>query len=80
MMSWSACLLRSATDQLGPHQSARPTASYTISWDIIFRVLRAYHSPPFAALPRHARAVTMLAVRPLDVQAFLPGRREPYGS
>lgn len=37
MMSWSACLLRSATDQLGPHQSARPTASYTISWDIIFR-------------------------------------------
>ncbi|MPL74757.1 hypothetical protein SDC9_20574 [bioreactor metagenome] len=35
MMPWSACLLRSATDQLGPHQSARPTASYTISWDSI---------------------------------------------
>ncbi len=35
MMSWSACLLLSATDQLGPHQSARPNASYTISWDII---------------------------------------------
>ena len=34
-MSWSACLLRSATDQLGPHQSARPTANYTIRRDII---------------------------------------------
>jgi hypothetical protein len=35
MMSSSARLLRSETDQLGPHQSARPAASYTISWDII---------------------------------------------
>lgn len=35
MMSWSACLLRSVTDQLGPYQSARRGASYTISWDII---------------------------------------------
>lgn len=36
MMSWSACLLRSVTDPLGPHQSARPAASYTIRWDSIF--------------------------------------------
>ncbi len=35
MMSLSACLPRSATDQLGPHQSARPATSYTMSWDII---------------------------------------------
>lgn len=35
MMSWSACLPRSATDLLGPHLSARSAASYTISWDII---------------------------------------------
>lgn len=35
MMSWSACLPHSATDQLGPPLSARPTASYTISWDSI---------------------------------------------
>ena len=33
MMSWSACLLRSATDLLGPHQSARPATSYTTGWD-----------------------------------------------
>ena len=38
MMSWSACLLRSETDQLGPLESARPAASYTISWDIIYQV------------------------------------------
>ncbi len=37
MMSWSACLRRNATDLLGPHQSARPTASYTTSWDSIRR-------------------------------------------
>ena len=35
MMSWSACLLRSATDLLGPHQSARPATSYTTGWDTI---------------------------------------------
>ena len=35
MMSWSACLQRSATDQLDPPVSARPVASYTISWDTI---------------------------------------------
>jgi hypothetical protein len=34
-MSWSACLPRSPTDLLGPHQSERPAASYTMSWDII---------------------------------------------
>lgn len=35
MMSWSACLQRSATDKLGPPVSARPVVSYTISRDII---------------------------------------------
>ncbi len=35
MISLSACLQRRATDQLGPPESARPTASYTTSWDII---------------------------------------------
>lgn len=29
-----ACPAPSATDQLRPHHSARPNASYTISWDI----------------------------------------------
>lgn len=31
MMSSSACLLRSATDLLGPHQSTRYAGSYTPS-------------------------------------------------
>lgn len=31
MMPQSACLLRSATDEIGPHQSARLNASYTVS-------------------------------------------------
>lgn len=32
MISPSACLPRSATDQLGPPVSPRPAASYTTSW------------------------------------------------
>ncbi len=40
-MSLSACLLRSATDKLGPPVSARPIVSYTICWDIIVRAVAA---------------------------------------
>ncbi len=35
MMSWAACLLRSATDLPGPQQSARSAISYTTRWDTI---------------------------------------------
>ena len=37
MISLSACLPRSATDQLGTPVNARYVASYTISRDTIFR-------------------------------------------
>ena len=40
MMSWSACLRRSATDKLGPPVTAKPIVSYTTSWDIILKVPR----------------------------------------
>lgn len=36
MISQSACLPRSATDQLGTPGSARPAASYTIRWGTIY--------------------------------------------
>lgn len=35
MISPSACLPRSATDQLDPLPSTRPAVSYTIRWDVI---------------------------------------------
>ena len=35
MMSWLACLQRSATDKLGPPVSARAVVSYTTPRDII---------------------------------------------
>lgn len=44
MMSWSACLQRSATDKLGPPVSARPVVSYTTPRDII--IARHHGIPP----------------------------------
>lgn len=58
MMSWSACLLRSATDLLGPHQSARPAASYTISWDSI-EILRVVQPVAIEAAREAERMLTM---------------------
>ena len=61
MMSWSACLLRSATDLLGPHQSARPATSYTTGWDTI----RAYPGERLReALPMHRHAPAISATEP----------------
>lgn len=48
MMSWSACLLRSATDLLGPHQSARPDTSYTTGRDTV-NFYAALETEPMAA-------------------------------
>lgn len=50
----AACLLHSAADQLGPHQSARPTASDPISWDGISQVLLT--RPYTMVRVRHDRA------------------------
>ena len=67
MMSWSACLQRSATDQLDPPVSARPVASYTISWDTIRNDARglAHLARTGFYKPTHVKSLSAHAIRSL---------------
>ena len=65
MISPSACLPRSATDQLDPLPSTRPAVSYTTTWDTI----RGRVPDPVRLLLRLSPKQTAL---PMDVAVAHP--------